>query len=251
MLGRLMARDAETLRFGRDRLRIRPWTGEPDIGHLALLTSGAAVADAFAAQAVDAAIARGYRFIRTSALSSIEAEPFLKVGFEPCQQLALLTRSIDFPSLRNAVPGQDNAISIRRARRRHHSAVLAVDHAAFDPFWHLDRAGLHDALQATPFRHFRVAYSKANPTLAGYAICGRSGPAGYLQRLAISPHQQGQGVGAALVIEGLSWMARWGATQAWVNTPMHNTGALRLYERLGFELAPPGLQVLELSVDEG
>ena len=51
-------------------------------------------------------------------------------------------------------------------------------------------------------------------------------------------------------MDGLRWMARCGATQAWVNTPMHNTGALRLYERLGFELVPPGLQVLELSVDE-
>lgn len=141
MLGRRAAGDAETLRFGRDRLRIRPWTDEPNTGHLALLTPGAAVAVDFAAQAVDAAIARGYRFIRTSALSSIEAEPFLKVGFEPCQQLAL-------------------------------------------------------------------------------------------------------------VMDGLRWMARCGATQAWVNTPMHNTGALRLYERLGFELVPPGLQVLELSVDE-
>ena len=123
--------------------------------------------------------------------------------------------------------------------------MLAVDQAAFEPFWQLDQAGLRDALRATPFRHFRVVGNDADTALAGYAISGRSGPAGYLQRLAISPHQQGQGTGAALVIDGLRWMARWGVTQAWVNTPQHNTGALRLYERLGFEQVPPGLQVLE------
>ena len=128
--------------------------------------------------------------------------------------------------------------------------MLAVDHAAFELFWHLDRAGLHDALRATPFRHFRVARHEAETGLAGYAISGRSGPAGYLQRLATSPGQQGQGVGAALVVDGLRWMARWGATQAWVNTPQHNTGALKLYERLGFEQVPPGLQVLELDLGQ-
>jgi ribosomal protein S18 acetylase RimI-like enzyme len=150
----------------------------------------------------------------------------------------LLTRPIQ-----NGLPDIDGSIAIRRARRRDHRSVLTVDQAAFEPFWRLDQAGLRDALRATSFRYFRVV--RNDTVLSGYAISGRSGPAGYLQRLAISPHQQGQGAGAALVIDGLRWMARWGATQAWVNTPQHNTGALRLYEHLGFELVPPGLQVME------
>ena len=251
-----------TLRLGGDRLRLRPWAGEAGTGLLILLTPGTAVSDAAATAAVEAAIARGYHSLRTSALSHIESEPFLRAGFEPCQQLALLTRPIQsglpprngstaisrFVGVRNllgGLPDPNGSIAIRRARRRDHPSVLAVDHDAFEPFWQLDQAGLHDALRATPFRHFRVARQNADAALTGYAISGRSGPSGYLQRLAISPSQQGQGAGAALVIEGLRWMARWGATQAWVNTPQHNTGALRLYERLGFELIPPGLQVLE------
>ena len=232
---------AETLRLGGDRLRLRPWAGEAGIGLLILLTPGTAVSDAAATTAVETAIARGYHCLRTSALSGIESEPFLRAGFQPCQQLALLTRLIQ-----SRLPDPNDSVAIRRARRRDHPSVLAVDQAAFEPFWQLDHAGLHDALRATPFRHFRVARQDTGTALTGYAISGRSGPAGYLQRLAISPSQQGQGAGAALVIDGLKWMARWGATQAWVNTPQHNTGALRLYERLGFELIPPGLQVLEL-----
>ena len=52
------------------------------------------------------------------------------------------------------------------------------------------------------------------------------------------------------MIDGLRWMARWGATQVWVNTPEQNTGAVGFYERMGFELHPPGLQVLELDLGQ-
>lgn len=250
MLGRRSGEKSATLRLGQDRLRLRPWADEAGTGQLILLTTGTAVSDSTAAAAVDAAIARGYRRLRTSALSRIETEPFLRAGFEPRQQLALLSRPIQTRPLQDILPLRNGSIAIRRARRRDHPAVLAVDHAAFEPFWRLDQPGLHDALRATPFRHFRVAHQDADTGLTGYAISGRSGPAGYLQRLAISPNQQGQGAGAALVMDGLRWMARWGTTHAWVNTPQHNTGALRLYERLGFEAIPPGLQVLELDLGQ-
>lgn len=240
-----MARTAKALRLGHHRLRLRPWASEAGTGLLILLTSGSAVSDAAVADSIESATTQGYLRIRTSALSHIEAEPFLRAGFEPSQQLALLSRPIE-----PGPPEQNGDLAIRRARRRDHPSVLEVDHAAFEFFWHLDQAGLHDALRATPFRHFRVARHGGEAALAGYAISGRSGSVGYLQRLAISPRQQGQGVGAALVFDGLRWMARWGATQAWVNTPLHNTGALRLYERLGFEQVHPGLQVLELDLGQ-
>ncbi len=236
---------AETLRLGQDRLRLRPWAGDAGTGLLILLTPGAAVSDSIASAAIEAAAGRGYHRLRTSALSGIESEPFIRAGFEPCQVLALLSRPIA-----NGLPKPNSSVAIRRARRRDRPSVLAVDNAAFEPFWQLDEDGLRDALRATPFRRFRVARHDADSAPAGYAISGRSGPTGYLQRLAISPSQQGQGVGAALVIDGLRWMARWGAAHAWVNTPQHNTGALRLYERLGFEQVSPGLQVLEMNLGQ-
>ncbi len=243
MLHRRSGQESATLRLGHHRLRLRPWASETEIGLLILLTSGSAVSDAAVAASIESAAAQGYLRIRTSALSHIEAEPFLRAGFEPRQQLALLSRPIQPP-----LSERNGGVSIRRARRRDHNSVLDVDHAAFEPFWQLDTVGLHEALRATPFRRFRVARPDPDKAPAGYAISGRSGPSGYLQRLAISPRQQGQGAGTALVVDGLTWMARWGATQAWVNTPQQNTGALRLYERLGFEPVPPGLQVLELEI---
>lgn len=250
MLGRWSGQDSVTLRLGQDRLRLRPWAGEAGTGQLILLTPGTAVSDSTAAAATENAAARGYHRLRTSALSRLESEPFLRAGFEPRQQLALLSRPIQAREFQDDHPLPNGSVAIGRARRRDHPLVLAVDHAAFDPYWRLDQAGLQDALRATPSRHFRVARQDDGSALTGYAISGRSGPAGYLQRLAISPSQQGQGAGAALVIDGLRWMARWGATQVWVNTPQQNTGALRFYESLGFELNPPGLQVLELDLGQ-
>ena len=208
------------------------------------------MSDSTAAAATENAAMRGYQRLRTSALSRLESEPFLRAGFEPRQQLALLSRQIHARELQDDIPHPNGTVAIRRARRRDHPLVLAVDHAAFESYWQLDQAGLQDALRATPFRHFRVARQDDTTALTGYAISGRSGPAGYLQRLAISPGQQGQGTGAALVIDGLRWMARWGATQVWVNTPEQNTGAVGFYERMGFELHPPGLQVLELDLGQ-
>ncbi len=266
MLGRSSGTRASTLRLGGDRLRLRPWAGETGTGLLIQLTPGSAVSGTAAAAAIEAAIGRGYLRLRTSALSHIESEPFLRAGFKPCQQLALLARPIQsgLPPRNGCIafgrilgvrclfedlPDPSTSLAIRRARRRDHPSVLAVDQAAFEPFWQLDQAGLHDALRATPFRHFRVARQNSDTALIGYAISGRSGSAGYLQRLAISPSRQGQGAGAALVMDGLKWMARWGASHAWVNTPQHNLGALRLYEHLGFEQVPPGLQVLEIDLE--
>ena len=51
------------------------------------------------------------------------------------------------------IPG----VEIRRGRRRDHDDVLAVDRAAFAPFWRLDRPGLAEALTATATVHFQVA----------------------------------------------------------------------------------------------
>ena len=52
-------------------------------------------------------------------------------------------------------------IELRRGRRREQDAALAVDRAAFAPFWRLDRAGLTEALTATTMVHFQVARDRA------------------------------------------------------------------------------------------
>jgi mycothiol synthase len=70
-----------------------------------------------------------------------------------------------------------------------------------------------------------------------------------LQRLAVLPDAQGAGIGAALVLDGLRWLRRWGAKEVLVNTQEGNEAAVRLYERLGFRRQSDGLAVLRRRVD--
>ena len=121
-------------------------------------------------------------------------------------------------------------------------AVLALDARAFDSFWRLDGAGLDEAISATPHSRFRVA--TAGDAIIGYAITGRAGRRGYIQRLAVDPANQRSGVGTALVLDALRWLRRWRADRVMVNTQLQNDRALALYERVGFRRETVGLAVL-------
>jgi GNAT superfamily N-acetyltransferase len=101
-------------------------------------------------------------------------------------------------------------------------------------------------LTATSTVHFQVARNESG--IIGYAVCGRAGHRGYVQRLAVDPAAQGRGVGAALLVDGLRWLRRWGARDALVNTQVGNDRSLRLYQRSGFVLQPDGLAVLQRSL---
>jgi ribosomal protein S18 acetylase RimI-like enzyme len=124
--------------------------------------------------------------------------------------------------------------------------VLDLDHRAFPPFWQLDRSGLVDAVHATPQSRFRV--TEDGGAIVGYVITGRAARRGYIQRLAVDPSHGGRGMGAALVVDGLRWLARWRVDHVAVNTQLDNERALALYERLGFRRQAPGLSVLSAGL---
>ena len=129
----------------------------------------------------------------------------------------------------------------------HDVSQPAVDGAAFAPFWRLDGAGLTEALRAVPTTRFRVTPGRGGAPV-GYAISGRAGRQGYLQRLAVDPAHQGQGHGQVLVADALHWMRKPGVARAVVNTQLGNEAALALYGRLGFRLQPSGLAVLRRAL---
>jgi ribosomal protein S18 acetylase RimI-like enzyme len=228
---------------GGSRLRVRPWQADARIAHVAPaadwlgpLTPGD----------VERALTHlrdgGYRSVITSALHPADRRPFLDVGFVETQRLHLLLHRLGDLAPVAPTPGVD----MRRGRRREFPDVLAVDRAAFAPFWRLDGPGLDEALAATSTVRFQVA--RTGSGIVGYAVCGRAGHRGYIQRLAVDPATQGRGVGAALLDDGLRWLRRWGARDALVNTQEGNDRSLRLYLRSGFVLQPDGLAVLQLSL---
>jgi GNAT superfamily N-acetyltransferase len=218
-------------------VRVTRWRPDPQMAHLALTADRRRPLSAAELDRCLSDIERlGYRGVVTAALGPPDQRVFFDAGFEVVEQLHLLRHRFDpLPAYRS------NAT--RRGRRRDHPAVLAVDAAAFLPFWQLDEATLNEALTATRASRLRVA-EDSRGTIIGYAICGRSATRGYVQRLAVHPDHEGEGVGAALLIDGLHWLARWGARDALVNTQQGNERSLRLYLRTGFEPEPAGLAVL-------
>lgn len=226
------------LRLGPDRFRVVPWRGADGIALVSPDPGSPSPGRVSVERCVELLADRGIHQVVTGALARNEQISFLAAGFEVREELHLLARDLgDLPSV-------ETGARLRRARRAERPAVLAVDHLAFDEFWRLDDAGLTDALEATSASRFRIA---VRPDVIGYAITGRAGTRGYLQRLAVRPDEQRQGVASGLVVDGLRWLRRHGVTQAVVNTQVDNASALATYEHLGFRREPEGLAVLARS----
>jgi ribosomal protein S18 acetylase RimI-like enzyme len=193
-------------------------------------------------QCIRRAQSTGYEEMLTSAVGPDEEAPFLAAGFGVRARLHLLARELDGPP-------PTPALTIARAARRDRPEVLALDEAAFQPFWRLGPVGLRDALDATPARQFRVTRSDDDPhAVTGYAITGLAGTTGYLQRVAVHPDASRRGCGRALVADALCWLWRNGAVGAYVNTQLDNERALALYESFGFTELSDGLSVLWRSL---
>lgn len=236
------------IRWGSQRARTGPWRGDHRVALLTPLPDAPAPTAEFVRRCLATLAERGYSHVVTGALAPSEQAGFLAAGFGVGERLHLLAHDLrsvgperrrDGPGWGKDGPGRR---ALRRAHRRDRPAVLAVDAVAFEPFWRLDDAGLDDALAATPAARFRVAVAEGD--VVGYAVTGRAGRRGYVQRLAVHPDAARRGYGSALVLDGLAWLQRWGCSRALVNTQVRNASALALYERLGFRPEPAGLAVL-------
>lgn len=224
----------------RAHLQVSAWRGTDHTVVMSPVPDRPAPGPADIAHELDALAQRGVQRVLTGALHHGEVAPFEAAGFVEHERLHLLRHDL------RELPVASTPIRLRRAWRRDHGAILAIDGRAFDEFWALDRGGLDDAVRATPASRFRVA--TADGAISGYAITGRAADRGYLQRLAVDPDRHRNGTGRALVADCLRWLQRSGARVAVVNTQEHNDGALGLYLATGFVLEPHGLTVLTCSL---
>lgn len=229
------------IRFGQERARTGPWRGDERVAFLAPLPESPSPSPAFVQRCLRVLADRGFTRVVTGALLPAEQHGFLRAGFEVEERLALLAHDMrDLPEM--------PPVGTRAARTSDRARVLAVDNLAFPPFWRLDGDGLDEAVAATPRARFRVVDGEPGVPIA-YAITGRAGRRGYVQRLAVHPEARHRRLAQALVIDGLRWLRRWRATEAVVNTQLDNTPALGLYERLGFRRQALGLSVLAAGLD--
>jgi ribosomal protein S18 acetylase RimI-like enzyme len=227
----------ETLRWRGGWARLGSWRGRADVAYLSVGADRPPTPEI-----VDRCLrllrGRGYSAVVTSALAAADALPFLDAGFSVRERLHLLAHAMgDLPQ-----PGRPT----RRAKKGDRSSVLALDHRSFDGFWRLDPDGLTNAIEATPSSRFRVC--EVDDVLVAYAVTGRAGHHGYIQRVAVHPDARRAGYGRAVVLDGLRWLRRHGATQALVNTQRDNEAALALYQACGFRELAAGLCVMGRSL---
>jgi ribosomal protein S18 acetylase RimI-like enzyme len=227
------AHRAQSYRFRGGVARVAAWHGRSDVASLALHGP-----DSPSPRALRRLLERmqqaGYREVVTNALGPGASLPLVDFGFAVRGRLHLLVHDLA------GLPAPTG--KTRRAARGDRAALLAADAAAFDEFWRFDAIALREAARATPRAHTRVAPSVGEPV--GYGLFGRSGIAGYVQRLAVAPESQARGHGYALLVDGLRWVRAQGARRAYVNTQEDNERALALYLRSGFRQLPVGLNVL-------
>lgn len=230
----------DVLRSGSERLRTGPWRGNVKIACLSPLPEGPPPSGVFVRHCLEELAAQGFERVLTTALSVPEQAGFLDAGFLVEDHLHLLVHDLQ----RLPRPAQERTM---RATHNDRHRVLDVDADAFPSFWRIDASGLADALAATPRKRFRVI--AVEPALAAYAITGRAGRRGFLQRLAVHPDHQRQGLGRALALDALYWLRRWRVERAVVNTQLDNAPALALYESLGFRRDRTRLSVLGRVLD--
>ncbi len=205
---------------------------------------GSSLSQAFVCHTLERLRCDGFAKVITGALAPLEQIPFLTMGFTVDKRLQVLSHPLE-----DLGGPTDSTFALRAWRRLELDQVLAVDHHAFSAFWRFDQASLKEALNATPYRRLRVATGTEDRSrILGYALTGRGGRHGYLQRLAVEPEEQGRGIGRALVLDSLRWVKRWRGSKVMVNTQDDNAGAVRLYHGLGFRTEPTGLAVLSMSL---
>lgn len=148
--------------------------------------------------------------------------------FEGRQQIVVLEQNSTSFEERPMPPG----VQIRPMVEADLPAVTAVDHGGFDRLWRNSSATLRMGLAQAGF----ATVAHINDEIVGYQISTRNSYGVHLARLAVSPQQQGRGIGYALVQDLMNKSRYAGLYRLTVNTQNDNQTSLALYQKIGFVL---------------
>lgn len=222
---------------------MQPWSFHPQTAQLVLYHQQRLPTLADLSRWTERLAELGYTTVRTTALAVPAGLRAETAGFHVIQELVLLEHT-DPRHPTNAVTTRDlttRDLTTRRLVASQHAAASAIDVAAFSEDWGLEPRAIGDVCAATP----RFRARGVGAPLSAYALSGRDSKQGFLQRLAVTPSEQRAGLGRALVLDSLQWLARWRVQRVLVNTPTDNYPALALYEQLGFRRMGERLRVYE------
>lgn len=221
-----------SLRRGWARAEARPWNELHDDAHLRLVRGGTG----FLRDCTRRLIELGAPSILSTPLAVSARKPWEAAGFEPYIDLALMRRSLE-----EEVQAPDHLVHVEADVDL--DLLLGIDEAAFEGFWRFDRNALHESTHTTSKSDVFVI-SDGDQGAAGYAVVGYGFAISYLQRVAVHPDWQGQGMGRSLVRAAARAARRTGSKALLLNTKHENTAAISLYESEGYVLLPESLAVL-------
>ncbi|MGI9584655.1 MAG: GNAT family N-acetyltransferase [Acidimicrobiia bacterium] len=222
-----------SLRRGWARAEARPWNDAVPEATLRLVRGGTGFIEACVSRLRDI----GAPGVLSSPLAPSARTPWEAAGFTQSFELALMRRSLD-----DAIPAPQHLV----VRDDDHDLdpMLAIDDAAFPEFWRFDRAALLEATQATS-KSGVFLIRDGEGGITGYAVAGYGHAISYLQRVAVHPKWQGEGMGRSLVRAAARSAKRQGSKAILLNTQFDNTPAIRLYEAEGYVQLPESLAVLK------
>lgn len=226
--------DSVTLRRGWARAEARPWNQHHSEASLRLLRGGTP----FLKACTETVRSLGASGALSPPLPTSAQRVWQRAGYEVFVELALMRLDLD-----HAIPTPDHLVVEGGDECR--SRVVSIDEAAFDPFWRLDERGLQEAMEATRSAKLLIIRDSSGQA-AGFAIVGLGSAISYLQRVAVHPEWQGQGMGRSLVRVAARVARSHGANAMLLNTQFDNEGALGLYESEGYHTLPDPLALLRI-----
>jgi [ribosomal protein S18]-alanine N-acetyltransferase len=131
---------------------------------------------------------------------------------------------------------------VRAAGAPDFEPVLAINAAAFEPFWRYDDTTVLSWLLTSD----HAAVAEIDGQLAGFALTSINveNEYAYLIRVATLPAFRGRGLGTQLVTDALEYARTTRASGLALNTQASNTLSRRLYESLGFRPTGQALSVM-------
>lgn len=224
-----------TLRRGWARAEARPWNDVEPQASLRLLRGGASFLGACAARLM----ALGATGVISPPLPLSARRAWEQAGFTTYVDLALMRKSLEEGGSAPdhlVVENPDCPLE----------ELLAIDAAAFPPFWRFNQEGLEEAIGATS-RSTTLTIQGSDGSPIAYAVVGFGSAISYLQRVAVAPEWQGHGMGRSLVRVAARKARGAGAKVLLLNTQTDNDPAITLYEDEGFVRLPEPLTLLRVA----
>ncbi len=221
-----------TFRRGWSRADARPWNAGSPEASLRLLRGGSA----FLTACTDQLYELGAGSVVSPPLPGNARATWHDAGYESFIDLALMRKTLD-----RQLPCPDHLVV--ETNDIELDELLAIDAAAFSDFWRFDANGLQEAIEATGHSSILIIHDGGGHA-AGFAVVGYGSAISYLQRVAVDPRWQGQGMGRSLVRVAARKARTSGAQVMLLNTQFDNHPAIALYESEDFVRLPEPLALL-------